>query len=199
MKRDLVYTTSGQCWRVANKIDQRFGRLLVTRLVGKDERTGCALWECQCDCGNAVILASSQLGPTSGTQSCGCLQKERQLEAVSLPEGEGALRSLFAEYRRDAKRRGYVFDLTREQFAERVTKRCYYCGSGPSNFHIRKAMNGGMFYNGIDRLNNDLGYTAENSVACCWECNHLKGTRSVDEFMEHILRIAKHLKGKAPL
>lgn len=48
------------------------GRLLVLRKVGSDIQKR-ILWECQCDCGNIVIIKSSSL---KTTKSCGCLRKE---------------------------------------------------------------------------------------------------------------------------
>ena len=47
----------------------RFGRLVVQeRQIGK--------WRCLCDCGNESFVRSWDL-KTGGTQSCGCLKKER--------------------------------------------------------------------------------------------------------------------------
>lgn len=53
---------------------QRFGRLIVVELVGKDKEHR-ALWRCQCDCGNECIKSSKHLTP-NGTKSCGCLISE---------------------------------------------------------------------------------------------------------------------------
>lgn len=58
---------------------QRFGRLLVVKRDGL-AKSGHALWLCKCDCGNEHVLTSNQL--RSGTQSCGCLQRERATEAA---------------------------------------------------------------------------------------------------------------------
>lgn len=54
----------------------RFNRLLV---LFKDETNqGKRIkWTCQCDCGNKVNVDGSKLR-NGETQSCGCLQKERQ-------------------------------------------------------------------------------------------------------------------------
>lgn len=49
---------------------QRFGRLVVTKYLGKSR------WQCKCDCGNIVSVHRGNLR-NHGTQSCGCLQKER--------------------------------------------------------------------------------------------------------------------------
>ena len=43
-------------------------------------------------------------------------------------------------------------------------------------------------------MDNSKGYIKGNMVPCCWECNHLKGTRSHDEFVERVRKIAVHLE-----
>lgn len=53
---------------------QKFGKLTVLRVSGKIGYY--TTWECQCECGNKVILKVSYL--TSGdTKSCGCLKKQK--------------------------------------------------------------------------------------------------------------------------
>ena len=57
-----------------NLINQRFGRLLVIKKVGKDKHMG-LLWECLCDCGNTKTVRGNNLRQGS-TKSCGCLFRE---------------------------------------------------------------------------------------------------------------------------
>lgn len=53
---------------------QRFTRLTAIKYVGND-RHGCALWLCKCDCGKEItVLGSSLRG--GNTKSCGCLNIE---------------------------------------------------------------------------------------------------------------------------
>ena len=53
---------------------QRFGRLVAIEPTEKRKNKH-IVWKCACDCGNFVIVPSSNL--LSGrTKSCGCLQKE---------------------------------------------------------------------------------------------------------------------------
>lgn len=55
-------------------IGERFGRLVV--LQRDFEKQGKSpYWLCQCDCGNIKSVSSAKL--RNGTQSCGCLQKEK--------------------------------------------------------------------------------------------------------------------------
>jgi len=55
-------------------------------------------------------------------------------------------------------------------------------------------MNGTLNLNGIDRVNNAFGYTWQNCVACCENCNRSKGTRTVADFMKWALNIARKIK-----
>ena len=58
---------------------RRFGRLVVLRLVGRTKARA-LLWECRCDCGaSSVVRAGGLLN--GGTQSCGCLQREKSAAA----------------------------------------------------------------------------------------------------------------------
>lgn len=84
----------------------------------------------------------------------------------------------YSDYKYNAKRRGYPFNLTFGQFIEVTNQQCVYCGSfGP---------------NGVDRKNNDEGYTLENSVACCFLCNHMKWNLSIQQLFAHIKKIIKY-------
>lgn len=70
------HTKSCGCFRPPriNLINQRFGRLTPIEWLGNGK------WNCQCDCGNIVPVRTSNL-QNGNTQSCGCLQKERAIEA----------------------------------------------------------------------------------------------------------------------
>jgi hypothetical protein len=54
-----------------NRLGHRYGRLLVTGLVGSQGHG--VQWECRCDCGIVVVKVGSDLGKV---RSCGCLHAE---------------------------------------------------------------------------------------------------------------------------
>lgn len=56
-----------------NLIGQKFGRLMAIKFAGL-YLNGCALWLCQCDCGNKTIVLSNNL-LRGNTKSCGCIHK----------------------------------------------------------------------------------------------------------------------------
>lgn len=61
-----------------DRTGQRFGRLTV--LGRAPSEPGHTRWNCRCDCGASVVVATNKL-PNGHTQSCGCLQRERAHDA----------------------------------------------------------------------------------------------------------------------
>jgi len=66
----------------------------------------------------------------------------------------------------NAKRRGLDVSLTRDQYEEISKQPCYYC-DGILDTDIGHGSH-------IDRLNNQFGYSFENSISCCNFCNRIK-------------------------
>lgn len=42
---------------------------------------------------------------------------------------------------------------------------------------------------GVDRINNDKGYTIDNVVTCCGDCNYMKRAMSVEAFLCRVKKI----------
>jgi hypothetical protein len=100
------------------------------------------------------------------------------------------MRKKFRDYKRTAKFRSISFDLDLEEFRALTAGHCYYCGRPPS-FFCRTA-GGECLWNGIDRVDNALGYLIENVVTCCAACNLAKRDMPQREFFELVRRIATH-------
>lgn len=65
----------GCAWRQSTvHTGDRFGRLTVLRPTQKRRSTN-MVWECQCDCGNTLMVRTTTLTAGHST-SCGCLKKE---------------------------------------------------------------------------------------------------------------------------
>lgn len=80
--------------------------------------------------------------------------------------------------KKGAEKRNLIFNLTKKLFKTLLSQPCYYCGS---------KLKGGR--NGIDRLNNNIGYTKGNCVSCCKKCNFMKRNMGVKEFFTHCKKI----------
>ncbi len=87
----------------------------------------------------------------------------------------------YVKYKVFAKRRNYSWKLTKEQFMSFWNKPCHYCGDKINGI-------------GIDRVDNNKGYSLKNCVSCCGWCNVMKNNYTTKEFItkcEQIIRISK--------
>jgi len=167
---------------------KRFGRLLAIKIDYVDRVNG-AYWLCKCDCGNEKTIRLTNL--TSGnTISCGCKQKENYENRINALEyGVAAFNEIYAKYQEGAKKRNLVFELDKDYFTSIINLNCYYCGCEPNQIHRGSRCNGSYIYNGIDRVDNSLGYIIDNCVPCCGKCNRMKSSLSQDEFLNLIKNI----------
>jgi len=84
-------------------------------------------------------------------------------------------------YRRSAKYKNLDLKLSGEQLVRLLKQKCSYCNAAPNPI------------NGIDRINNALGYVESNVTTACRTCNLAKRDMSLDEFKAWIGRAAKHM------
>lgn len=168
-------------------VGKKFERLLVLEKT-EEVRSNSPLYICLCDCGNKKTIRRSDIRDGS-VKSCGCLAKERCGGLNKLPIGEAAFNGLFLRYQIRAKKLKCAFSIEKLRFRELINKKCYYCHALPGN-HVYKAHNGDLPYNGLDRKDTALGYTAENVVTCCAECNWMKRTMSIESYFKKIKDVA---------
>lgn len=83
-------------------------------------------------------------------------------------------KSRFSQSKFYAKDRHLVWEIPYEIFCELISTPCTYCDELiPST------------KTGLDRINNNLGYTLDNVVPCCKYCNSIKSDKfTVEEFKE---------------
>lgn len=169
-----------------------FGLLKVveTKLVCT-KRGNRKICTCICECGEVVERRAD--GFKSGRiSSCGCYNKITILKAVdkiTLNGPQSAFNSLFSSYKKEASKKKYFFGLTEETFKELIDSTCFYCGKKPKQVSKSGGSTDNYTYNGIDRLNSDLGYIKSNCVPCCKTCNYMKRTLSPSSFIKHISKI----------
>ena len=107
-------------------------------------------WLCRCDCGEELWVRSDALERKT-KKSCGCDKRVGE-------KGDGVMGVVYAGYRVGARRRGLDFNISKEFFKEITSKDCFYCGSPLSNYRHIKGYYGDFRYNGIDRIDNNVGY-----------------------------------------
>jgi hypothetical protein len=179
-------------------IGKKFGKLTVikrTKLILKRIRSGRAEnlqeYECLCDCGEIKLVTCHDLKRVlkgSGTSSCGCSMRK-----VS-GNWSSAFNIVWKNYVCHAKRANRDFKLTKEEFFSLTSSNCHYCGVAPHLIKKTKSKRNPTTYtyNGIDRVDNNIGYVYSNCVSCCEVCNRMKLTMGLYIFLEHIKRIYKH-------
>lgn len=148
-------------------------------------------------CGQEVTMTSQTMLKSS---SCGCTKKDsstwKRKGAINkpwkLPEGEASFNYLYHNYSSSAKRRNILFHLSKETFRVIVTQPCHYCGDCCQSVSLNRGANGGFNYTGIDRKNNQEGYTVKNSIACCKTCNYMKLDHDYGFFLSHLQKILNH-------
>lgn len=85
---------------------------------------------------------------------------------------------IMRRYISSAKGRGIEFNLPLQMFEDNMDSDCYYCGD-----RLKKAA--------FDRKNSSIGYTIDNAVPCCWECNAMKRTTPELVFINRCKRIVE--------
>lgn len=179
--------------RTKDLVGQRFTLLTV---ISEDENSKgitsrCAFWKCQCDCGTILTVPSNQLS-SGRTKSCGCAKGEWISQNNSISIKERVENQVYAEYKQNAAKRYLEFFLTKEEFVSFMYGNCFYCDSPPLNCMRKQKVTGeeSHQFNGIDRVNNEIGYTLDNCVSCCKLCNHAKNNLSKEEFISLAKKIA---------
>jgi len=182
-----------------NLIGERFGRLLVTKKVLTDKRH--TRWECVCDCGNTIITRTCTLKEGT-TSSCGCFARDEARKRLCVDPYTVNFNRLFMSYKNSARKREIDFELSSDEFKLLVKGDCYYCGCSPnreSHLHARWEGSGreeSVFFNGVDRVDNNRGYEKNNCVSCCKMCNYAKRTSSQEEFLRWIEKVVNYQKSK---
>ena len=186
---------------MSNKLDllnMKFGRLLVTSVaIIKD---GKSWFEVKCECGVIKKIRGTSL-KNGISKSCGICVKRVKKTLL----GDSAKWSLYILTQKSASKRNKFFNLSLEEFLRITGSACYYCGCKwsseyPNMKYTTKRpslegqykLNGSYKHNGIDRLDNEIGYVSDNCVACCKTCNIAKNTMSVEDFKGWIKNVHNH-------
>ena len=170
-------------------IGARYGQLTLidpTVQVRKQNQTF-KYYLCRCECGIEKLVR--KYGLLNGTViSCGCYNRQvgKNKRITGL---QNAIRNEEASYRRHAQAKGRSYELTREQFTALILRPCYYCGrektrrlgAGPNPDRHEP-----VYGTGIDRVDSSKGYSVDNVVPCCTDCNKAKMNRNADDFLEWI-------------
>lgn len=174
--------------KIIDLVGQKRGSVTVVSfaLLGKFRN---ARWNCICECGNVMVLDSHSFRQRKENSRC-----NKCVTHCYLDEALSSKKNLFASYKKTcAENRGISFSLKFEEFLNLVQLDCYYCGTPPANFKRVFDARKGLFYNGLDRIDNTKGYHIDNVKTCCTDCNYAKGTLTKEEFINWVKRCYNHL------
>jgi hypothetical protein len=184
----------------------RYGMITVIGLSG-EKFNGSPVFVCRCDCGREIKAVVGHLERKKHPiTDCGCqgISKynvprpgRRGIGGYNSggrsvkPNPRAAFKGLQANYRYQAAKRGYTWELTESEFLRLVQADCHYCGALPNQVYATGS--GHEFtYNGVDRIDSEKPYTVVNCVPCCGDCNTAKMGRNVNDFLIWVEHVYKH-------
>lgn len=163
----------------AKLIGEKHGKLTILSDVGRIGTSRRLYFLCLCECGEQTTANISDMR-SGRKKSCGCLSR-------GSPDGAARNKVLYG-YKTKASDRKIEFSISDDEFFALIVQNCSYCKRPP---HRVAAQGKSRFTcNGVDRVDNRLGYVAGNVVPCCGRCNHAKGALTRDEFIAMCHQIA---------
>jgi deoxycytidylate deaminase len=166
---------------------QKYGQLKVLSLCDEKTKTRGALWQCQCDCGNIVKLASNSL--TSGNSvTCGDKKKHLASNLILNRCGEIPLAHLIA-IKNNAIKRNLRYEVTPEYLWNVFLlqdRKCAISGI-PLTFSVQLNSSVDRTLNttaSLDRINSKLGYLEGNVQWTHKDINKMKSNHTIDYFLE---------------
>lgn len=159
----------------------KINKLLITKEFKESGR-----WkvECLCECGNVCIKLKSHV-QSNQTKSCGCINHA----TGSLNKNWKGLNEISGDYwtslQRNAKKRGFLFDLSIEYCWDvfiKQNRKCKISGE-PICFTKNRSKNYKEQTASLDRIDSNNGYVQDN---ICWvhkDINRLKSDFSINEII----------------
>ena len=140
----------------------------------------------KCHCGNEFLLRYNRFVKNQ-YKSCGCLKFINPFKGEVLSNNQALYNLIYKDYKGNAKRRGHDFLISKNELFELIMQECFYCGEKHSN--NKSNSHSSIRYNGVDRIDSNIGYVKNNLIPCCKKCNMAKSTLSYFEFISHIEKI----------
>lgn len=150
-------------------------------------------YKVECVCG--TVKLKPRLGLLEkNSRSCGCksldLRFKTKIEESTLEDRMiSRYAAIYNGYESSAKRKELLFEISLEYFMILAQQNCEYCGHSPRAFlftNKTQRLYGTDYtkYNGVDRVDNTIGYTKNNCVPCCKICNYAKRNMAHEDWNE---------------
>lgn len=183
---------------VQRYVGQKFGIYTVIsyshHLTNKHGWRGEAYVNVRCECGTLNKVSIQQLRKGI-TKSCGCLKRRK----AAAYEHQRHLNYVLRQHLFGAKDRNISWNLTEDASFRLFESPCYYCKGMNSREHIvypykKEPRTEIIKLNGIDRVNNLIGYEEGNCVACCHTCNQAKLDGTFLEFEARVKGLSERFQ-----
>lgn len=167
------------------KIGQKHTRNTV---LNKKHDSGKTFYFVQCDCGDTRWVRSDILKKNKW----GCKKCALQYGRKKFGE-EHSINGAWKSLRNNARNRNIEISISKNEFIKIAKMNCFYCGEEPKEkiYYDQPSWSKPAKLNGIDRVNNNQGYTIDNVVACCYICNRGKMNLSLQEFKNWIIKLSQ--------
>jgi hypothetical protein len=145
-------------------------------------------YECKClNCDSISVVKINLIKTNKSCKNC------RQYG--SEPTEQSQIKYKFDQYKRGAKERNLIFELSEKDFKKITIKNCFYCNGEPKprKYYNSKNLNKTISLNGIDRIDSNFGYILKNCIPCCEMCNKMKMAYKQSDFLEQIKKIYNNL------
>jgi len=168
--------------KVYEMVGEKYGKLTVIRehFLEKKHHNGPA-YLCVCECGKEVVKLGLYLRNTQ-TPSCmsrGYCDREYRLYKYLY---SGRVKS-------PSKRAGYESDISLDDFISLVKMPCHYCGIVGYKTEHDEISDAFVKYNGLDRVDPNIGYFKSNVVTACFACNEAKSNDPAEIFINQARKI----------
>jgi len=177
---DGVLSTNNGEYRVHHEY------IILNGIDRKDNNKGYTVDNCVTACAMCNMLKGDILLDDGFIDCC-----EHILTNLEIIDGElhdehfkNYIANNYKECKRSASKRKKTFDLTENMHNNISNNDCYLCGKRNSKDH----------WNGIDRVNNHIGYFFENCMACCGTCNYIKNNYELIDVLYKMINIVKKHK-----
>lgn len=163
--------------QIVNYSGKKFNHLTMIAYVRPGGSGQGAIWLTKCDCGNHKELLGRDVA-RGKVKSCGKCQYSRKHagnpKGIRIPRD----RRNYARQILDSVKHNKKWEITPDKYTEIVTGKCAVCGTSDRDQGHRVAL-----------LRDTDHYHPDSVAAICKACRKMKGSLSLAELLEHLIRI----------
>lgn len=162
-------------------VGQTFGDLKVLKQLKGNGN--CAIWECECSCGNLTKVKSPYLRRLE-IKSCGKCKEHYNWKGCGELSGH-----YFAIIKTGANKRKIPFSLCIQELWELFLKQNRECALSGDKLHFARSYGATEQTASLDRIDSSKGYTIDNVQWIHKEAQTMKWNLSEDRFFDRLKKI----------